>query len=226
MIKQRFFAGLVILLPLTITYMILKFIVNLVTKPFHHFVHDVLLEYGIASDHIWFVSHEQVIVIVSKVLILLFLLVFLFFIGFISRLFAHKIFVSITDSIMKNIPFVGRIYSACKDFTNALFSPKSETFSQVALVPYPSREHRSIGFISAELRNDFLPLETKEIVSVLIPGTPNPTVGFVLLFPKEDITLIDMSPQDAIRFIMSCGTSLPSSSSVSSIDLRQSPSHK
>lgn len=207
MLRKLFVAGLVILLPFAVTYTVIKFAVNLITKPFDSFVYEMLSDIGFTTGHFLTFTPDQLTHLLSKALIVIAITTLLFIIGFVSHWFAKRAIIYFTDQVVGKLPFVGKIYGACKDFTHALFSPKSNSFSQVVLAPYPSKDHLSIGLVSSEFENILIPSPEKEFVSVLIPGTPNPTIGFVLLYAKKDLIYLDMDTADAMRFIISCGTS-------------------
>jgi len=206
MIRKAFIAGLIILLPIAITYTIFVWIVHLITRPFHEFVHSILLEYQIIERGFLHLSTHQATDIIAKILICVTIIAFVFILGVVSHYFLLRFLVYISDSVVGKLPFIGKIYRSCKDFTNIVFSTKQSNFSQVVLVPYPSKDHRAIGLISGVFKNEAIAHDDKEMVSVLIPGTPNPTIGFVLIFPKSDITFIDMNVSEAIRFVISGGT--------------------
>ncbi len=220
MIRRIFLPGLVIFLPLCITYIIFSFLVNVITNPFHDIVHSLLIDFGMANNGLWGFTQAEVNTIISRALIIISLGLLLVLIGAISHRFAVKLFLYINDLVIGKLPIIGSIYSASKDFTHALFSPKSETFTQVVLVPYPSPIHRAIGLVTATLENDFLPSSSKKMISVLIPGTPNPTNGYVLLYPQEEVIYLNMSAKEALRFIMSCGTSQQYKSGLLQIDIK------
>jgi uncharacterized membrane protein len=207
--RKYFIAGLIVLLPLAITYWIIKLIVNLITTPFEEFVTAILLRFDLFTDGINILSHAQVISLLTKILILVSLVTFILLIGFIARWFLFRSIFHLADHALRKIPFVSKVYLACKDFTTALFSPKSDSFSQVVLVPFPSSSHYSIGLITSEFENQFLEGDDDQLVSVLIPGTPNPTIGFLLMFAKRSIRKTDVTVEQAIRFIMSAGSVLP-----------------
>jgi len=203
--KKHFVAGLIILLPLAITYLIIKFIINLITDPFHEFVTSLLLNY----NGFGLFSHEELINIVSKLLIIAFLFGFILLIGLIGRWFIFRSIIYVSDKILHAIPFVNRVYLACKDFTEAIFSPKAGSFNRVVLVPFPSIGQLSVGLVASEFKNNLISVDNDEFITVLIPGTPNPTIGFLLMFKKSQVISVDIKVQEALKYVMSCGSALP-----------------
>ena len=199
MMKKQFFAGLIILLPLVITYWIIKFITLAITGPFENLASTILIQTGFAEDS--FLLH-----LLSTFLILLALTLIILTVGLVGRWFVVHSFLQLIDKILHQLPFVNKVYLSCKDFTVALFSPKSDSFSQVVLVPFPSSSNRSIGLVTSQFKNEVLDTHADELISVLIPGTPNPTVGFLLMFSKNQVVFTDMRVEEALKYVMSCGS--------------------
>lgn len=207
--KKYFIAGLIVLLPLAITYLIFKLIVNTITGPFEDFVNTTLIHYNLLKDGWGIFSHAQIITALTKTLIVIALVLFVFIVGVIGRWVVLHSFWYVGDKAIRKIPFVNKIYMASKDFTTALFCPKSESFSQVVLVPFPSINHLCIGLVTSEFKTEALGADKKEFISVLIPGTPNPTIGFLLIFTRQQVINVDIKVDEAIKYIMTCGSVLP-----------------
>ncbi len=201
--KQKFLAGLIVLLPLVITYWIIRLIVSIITGPFDQLATSILQAWHLFPNGFWIFSQEQLIHIMSTIFILISLTILLIVVGAVARWVVFHMCFHMMDRVLHALPFVNKIYLSCKDFTSALFSPKSGSFNQVVLVPFPSAEHRSIGLITNEFSN---PALQDSYISVLVPGTPNPTVGFLLMFRRSQVTLLDMRVDEALKFVMSCGT--------------------
>lgn len=203
--KKHFVVGLIILLPLAITYLVFKFIINLITHPFEEFVTTLLLDY----QGFGIITHEELITIISKILIIVFLFGLILFVGFIGRWFLFRTLFYIFDRILHTIPVINKIYLACKDFTEAIFSPKAGSFNRVVLIPFPSAGQLSVGLVANEFQNDVITSQGEAYLSVLIPGTPNPTIGFLLMFKKSSVIECNITVQEALKYVMSCGSALP-----------------
>jgi uncharacterized membrane protein len=203
--KQKFVTGLAILLPITITLMIVTFLVNLLTKPFEGIVQSILGYYNLLGQPFLFLSAENVLVFTSKFLILVTLTSVTIFIGMVGQMFIVNHLLGFGDSLMHRIPIINRIYKAVQDVVKTLFTSEDTSFSQVVLVPFPHDKCLNIGLIA---RND-MPKDSdpkhQGLVSIFVPGTPNPTMGFLLLFRKEQLIYVDMKVEDALKFIVSCG---------------------
>ena len=202
--RKVFFTGLIILLPLTITIIIIRFFLNLVTGPFEKLTHSFLTQFSFFQNG----SNQPLMHIISIVLIILAGVLALSLIGFITRIFASRSFIHMGDRILRKIPLVKGIYTACKDFTDGLFSPKSGSFTQVVLFPFPSKGKIGIGLVTSEFSSN-IEGEEKMYASVLIPGTPNPMTGFLLVLPKTSLTYLSISVDEALKYMMSCGAYMP-----------------
>jgi uncharacterized membrane protein len=205
--KQRFLTGLIIILPVTITVWVISFLVHLCTKPFQNAASALLEKYNLFQTGWWIFSEEQVLRAATTLSILFALLIFLFLIGFIGQWFFFHIIMKGIDHMMLQVPLVNKVYKACREFTDVLFSPKSTSFSQVVWSPFPTAEQGAIGLVTNEV---FLPMpngEKKPFTTVLVPGTPNPTVGFLIMCPKETLTPTQLGIDTAMKWVISCGSS-------------------
>ena len=207
--KQIFLSGLVIFLPLMVTYLIIAFLVGLVTGPFERFFEALFHEFKIVTHGVWIFSREEVVHGVARTAILILLAVGLVILGHIASWMAIRGLISVSDRVLRSTPFVSKIYSSCKDFTEAIFSPKSGSFSNVVLLPFPSQDTFGVGLATATVHTDIMNPNGEELISVLVPGTPNPTAGFLFFLRKQSLTYLNTPANEAIRYIISCGASLP-----------------
>lgn len=203
--KRYFFAGLIILLPFALTVIIVAFFINLLTAPFESFVESTLAYYDILDRPFLFLSGEQVLIISSKVLILAVLFGFVLAIGFLAQMVLLNTFIGVGEYIIHRIPLINVIYKSAKEIVNTVFNIKKNAFSQVAIVPFPHSETYSLALVSSEQSTDSF----NQSISIFIPTTPNPTIGFMLMIKREDLIFIDMKVEDAIKCIVSCGIMFP-----------------
>lgn len=201
--KKNFLTGLVILLPIAITFWVIIFLVNLLTNPFLNTVKSLLSHYHI-------ISHPTFLIFISRLSILLFLFGIAVLAGFLARILFINYMFRLGDYLIHRIPFINKIYKAAQDVTHTLFGKEKTSFSQVVLVPFPHSKCYSIGFITEgkenQIRNN---PDFKEKVSILVPGTPNPLMGFMLIYKQEEIVYLDIKPEEAAKFVISCGVMLP-----------------
>lgn len=208
-IKKHFLTGVAILLPIVLTAIIVAFILNVLTKPFMGTIYSILRYYDLFNKPVLLFSGQQVLTLTSKVLALILLASVTMVLGSFGRLFFVKYLFSLIEKVIQYIPVVNKIYKATKDVVNTVFASDNHAFSQVVLVPFPHDRTSSIGFISRNDLPDGSEAHYQDLVSVFLPATPNPTVGFMLLFKKEQLVKVEMSVEEALKFIISCGVIYP-----------------
>jgi uncharacterized membrane protein len=207
--KKHLLTGLILLLPVVLTAWVIGFVVNFLTKPFMGLVSHFLQETHIANRGFLFLSPEQALMYSSQLIILACLFLLILFLGMITRWYLFRWFIQIGEDILHRLPFVNKIYKAAKDIVTHLFGQDKNSFKQVVLVPFPKEGIYTLGFLSQPVPKVFTGNLTHELISVFIPTTPNPTTGFTVMYPHHSIILIDMKPEDAIKFIVSCGMVTP-----------------
>ncbi len=207
--KKFFITGLVILLPLAVTIGILIFIVNFLTKPFVGFVSSFLAKFDIINRGILFLSPEQTVKYGSQLLILGMLFFFTILLGFIARWFFIKSLISLSDKVLHRIPLVNKVYKTSQEIIKTIFDSDKNSFQQVVMAPFPHPGSYVIGLVSRESPGMCSTAADAALLSVLIPTTPNPTTGFLLMYKKEELIFLDMKPEDAIKYIVSCGVITP-----------------
>ncbi|QVL57117.1 MAG: DUF502 domain-containing protein [Simkaniaceae bacterium] len=207
--KKYFITGLVILLPLAVTIAIVVFIVNFLTKPFIGIVSGFLKDFGILNKGFFFLSQEQVVLYGSKFLILICLFLFTLLLGVIARWFFFKALLNLSDKILHRIPLVNKVYKTTQEIIKTIFVTDKSAFKQVVMVPFPKPGTYVMGLVSRESPKICSDQAGSELFSVLVPTTPNPTTGFLLMYKKEDMIFLDLKPEHAIKYIVSCGVITP-----------------
>jgi uncharacterized membrane protein len=203
MMKKYFFTGLVTLLPLAATVWAVMFVVNLLTKPFMGIVTHLLNYLPIGS--------ENIIRIISQILILVTLFIFTWGIGILARRFFFKSMMKIGDQLLSHIPIANKIYKTAKEIFDTLLSGEKKTFQQVVMFPFPHRGSYVIGLISRDAPETCKQASQEELISVFVPATPNPLTGFLIMRPRSELIYLQMQPEDAIKYIVSCGVVPPES---------------
>lgn len=205
--KKYFITGFVTLLPLVLTAMIALFVVNILTKPFQGLIEGILHYSRIFNDGFFIFNNQQVVRFFSQILALAFFFAAVFLVGFLGSRFILNYFFGLVDQLFHQIPLINRIYKACKDVVTNLFQTQKKGFGQVVLVPFPYQGLLVLGFVTDDVHFS-LKGNSDNLVSVFIPATPNPTMGFILLYKKEEVMKIDMKPEEAFKSLISCGAML------------------
>lgn len=207
--KKYFVTGLVILLPLAVTIAIVAFVMNFLTKPFVGAVSTFLKEFDIINRGFLVFSPEQTLKYGSQILILICLVLFTLVLGMITRWFFFRSLISLSDKILHKIPLVNKVYKTTQEIIKTLFSQDKNTFKQVVMVPFPKPGSYVIGLVSRESPKQCTDKAGQKLYSVLVPTTPNPTTGFLLMYSEDEMITLDMKVEDAIKYIVSCGVITP-----------------
>ena len=129
-------------------------------------------------------------------------------IGWLSLSFLGKRLLNLFNNILQRIPILRTIYSAIVQMT-ATFTDTKKEKKNVVLVEYPRKGSWAVGFATKENEGEISNKTNKKLINVFVPTTPNPTSGFLLMFPKEDVIYLDLTFEEASKFIVSAGTSNP-----------------
>ena len=139
-------------------------------------------------------------------------LVFTVIVGWVAKGLIGRSLIRFAESLVNRMPVVRSIYSGVKQIAETVFAQSERSFQKACLIQYPRKDIWAIGFISTEARGEVnAKAETgSDLLSVFVPTTPNPTSGFLLFFPREDVIELDMSIEDAAKLVISAGLVYPS----------------
>ncbi len=189
--RNYFFAGIVVLIPLAITLYFTLFLIN---------ISSIILPKELNPNHYLPYNIPGVEIIISIFLIT--------FIGWLSLSFIGKKLLEVFNNILKRIPFLRTVYSAIVQMVET-FTKREEGQKNVVLVEYPRKGSWAVGFATKDNSGEITNKTKKNLVNVFIPTTPNPTSGFLLMFNKDEIIYLDMTFEEASKFIVSAGTFNP-----------------
>ncbi|WP_425046332.1 DUF502 domain-containing protein [Primorskyibacter sp. S87] len=138
-------------------------------------------------------------------------LVFTVLVGWIAKGIIGRSLISFAESLVDRMPVVRSVYSGIKQISETVFAQSERSFEKACLIQYPRRGIWAIGFISTTARGEVsVRAETGgQLLSIFVPTTPNPTSGFLLFFPAEDVIELDMSVEDAAKLVISAGLVYP-----------------
>ena len=188
-LRNYFFTGIIVLIPIGFTLYLSKFLINLTAK---------LVPQGLNPNTYLPYYIPGIEIILS--------IIFITIVGGLSLSFLGKKFLQIIDDLFKKIPILRTIYSAIAQMTESFRNPDGNKKS-VVLLEYPRKGSWAVGFATKE---NFGEIKTKlniDLVNVFVPTTPNPTSGFLLMIPKDDLIYLNMTFEEASKFIVSAGTS-------------------
>ena len=189
LLRNYFITGVVVLIPIGFTLYLSKVLIGLSSKILPENINpNSYLPYEIPGIEI------------------LISLIFITIVGGLSLSFLGKRILKLIDDLFKRIPFLRTIYSAIVQMTET-FSNKDNDKKSVVLIEYPRKGVWAVGFATKENTGEMAKKTNKKLINVFVPTTPNPTSGFLLMFPIEDVIYLDMTFEEASKFIVSAGTS-------------------
>ena len=191
-LRNYFVTGVVVLIPIGITLYLTKFIIQISSN---------IIPKEINPNHYLPFSIPGIEILLSILLITL--------IGGLSLSFLGKKILQLIDDLFKRIPFLRTIYSAIVQMTDS-FANKNNDKKSVVLIEYPRKGSWAVGFATKKNKTEISKKAGKDLINVFVPTTPNPTSGFLLMFPEDEVLYLDMTFEEASKFIVSAGTSNPS----------------
>ena len=188
-IRNYFITGVVVLIPIGFTLYLTKILIGISSN---------LIPKNLNPNHYLPFDIPGVEILISILLITI--------VGGLSLSFFGKRILKLIDDLFQRIPFLRTVYSAIVQMTET-FSKKNDDTKSVVLVEYPRKGVWAVGFATKENTGEMADKTKKKLINVFVPTTPNPTSGFLLMFPIEDVIYLNMSFEEASKFIVSAGTS-------------------
>jgi len=189
-LRNYFITGVVVLVPIGITLYLTKFIISISSKLIPSEINpNSYLPYSIPGLEI----------LISIIIITI--------AGGLSLSFIGKKFLQYFNDLLKKIPILRSIYSAIGQMTETFAPNKKNSKKSVVLIEYPRKGSWAVGFATKDNKGEISRKTSKKLINVFVPTTPNPTSGFLLMFPKEEVIYLDMTFEEASKFIVSAGTS-------------------
>jgi len=188
-LRNYFIAGVVVLIPIGFTLYLTKILIGISSN---------ILPKNINPNSYLPFNIPGVEILIS--------IIFITLVGGISLSFFGRRILKLIDDLFKRIPFLRTVYSAIVQMTET-FSKKDDNQKSVVLVEYPRKGVWAVGFATKENKGEMAEKTNKRLINVFVPTTPNPTSGFLLMFPIEDVLYLNMTFEEASKFIVSAGTS-------------------
>ena len=194
-LKNCFLTGLLVILPISITVYVIWILIRGM---------DAILKY-IPAKYL----PETYLQIHIPGLGLILVVILVFVVGLLTRNFIGRKIVHLGENIVDRIPLVRILYTGVKQLLEPLFLQKTNGFKRVALIEYPRRGVHVIGFVTGESKGEVQNKTSKNMMNVFVPTTPNPTSGFYILIPEDEVVYLNMSVEDAFKLIISGGIVSP-----------------
>lgn len=194
-LKRWFIVGLLIWVPIGVTVFVVQFLFDLFDRLLgllpHRYQPQVMWGFDIPG-----------LGLIAAILLLIFT-------GMLTGNLVGRRVVEWAERLVARIPFVRAIYGSAKQVAHTMFSADGQGFRRAVLVPYPYRGSYALAFITATTLGEVQEKTGAEVTAVFVPTTPNPTSGFILLVPREDIVELEMTVDEALKMIISLGVVIP-----------------
>ena len=188
-LRNYFITGIVVLIPIGVILYLTRFFIRVSSKL-------------IPAE----INPNNYLPILIPGLEIILAIIFITLIGYLSLSFIGKKILQLFNDLLKRIPILRTIYSAIGQMAETL-APKRKSKKSVVLVEYPRKGSWAVGFATKDNKGEISKKTNQKLVNVFVPTTPNPTSGFLLMFPKKEIIYLDMNFEEASKFIVSAGTS-------------------
>ena len=188
-LRNYFITGVVVLIPIGFTLYLSKVLIGISSN---------LIPKNLNPNHYLPFDIPGIEILISILLITI--------VGGLSLSFFGRRILKLIDDLFKRIPFLRTVYSAVVQMTET-FSKKDDNKKSVVLIEYPRKGVWAVGFATKENTGEMAEKTNKKLINVFVPTTPNPTSGFLLMFPIEDVIYLNMTFEEASKFIVSAGTS-------------------
>lgn len=194
-VKRWIVAGLLVWVPLGVTFLVVKFLINLTDRTL------LLLPEAYQPENLFGFNIPGLGVALTILGVIVTGMIF-------ANLFGRRV-VRAWEDLLARIPLVRSVYSSVKQITETLFSSSGKSFRQVVMVEYPRRDLWTLAFVTGDTAKMFDELAGEDLVNIYVPTTPNPTSGFFLMAPKTDIIPLDISVEVGLKLILSTGVVVP-----------------
>lgn len=196
-LRNAFLSGLLLLAPITVTWIVFSALFEKVgggfNDTFFFFIPESLRQYTV----VWNILATAIVVLLVTLL------------GLVSRWVLGQYFGGLAERFIQSIPGVSNVYNTVKQIVDTFGAQNRNLFSKVVLVQFPRPGVYAIGFLTNKSQGEIQARTTTELWTIFIPTSPNPTSGFLLLLPKNEITALDMTVGEGMKMIISGGAVIP-----------------
>ena len=190
--RKNVITGIITALPIFITFIFLKWLMNLFHNKLNFFPQRVFPD-------------NKILIITSEIILFSFIIFLLYLIGVLTHHYLGKKMIKTGDIFLNKIPLIRNIYMGSKQILASFTVSNKKAFRKVVMIEYPRRGIKSLGFMTGEIKIIKKSGKNSKLISVFLPSTPNPTTGYLLLLLQQDVQYVDISVEDAIKLIISGG---------------------
>jgi uncharacterized membrane protein len=194
-LRNYLIGGLLIWIPIMVTVWVVRFLSGILDQSL------LLLPPSWRPEAVFGMYIPGLGVILSLLLLLLTGLL-------VKNLFGGQMIAGL-ESLVRRIPVVGAVYGGAKTFSETVLTDKGKSFKQVVMVEFPRKGVYSIGFITSHDLEEVQARTAQDVTCVFVPTTPNPTTGFIILVPKNEVVHLDMTVDEAFKMLLTLGVVVP-----------------
>ncbi len=205
-LRGNFFTGLIVIAPISLTIWLIWSAIGLIDSWVLPFVPD-------AYNPALFIARYFNIQVDVRGIGVVFFLVFTVFVGWLAKGLIGRSLLRWSEQLVQSLPVIRSVYGGLKQITETVLAQGSSSFEKACLIEYPRRGIWAVAFISTDAKGEIARHAETSMVSVFLPTTPNPTSGFLLFIPKEDVFMLDMTVEDAAKLVISAGLVYPNGKS-------------
>ena len=199
-LRNAFLTGLILLTPLGVSLFVFEWLVNNIGGRFSN-----RILYFIPT--LW--RQNEDLQLIWNILATVILVLAVTLLGYMSRYFVGKWFLSATENILDKVPFINTVYKTVKQIVQTFSSQQRAVFKKTVMIEYPRKGVWVLGFLTSETKGETQVRTQQKLRNIFVPTTPNPTSGFLLMFPEDEVHELDMSIGDGMKMIISGGAVVP-----------------
>lgn len=199
-LRNAFISGLLLIAPVGVTIFVLNFLIQRIGVPTRR-----LLFFFIPSNQSGFVWIEYTLYLLAILLVACLITL----LGWLSKLLIGRVLVNSFERLVDTVPLVRSVYNTVKQIRDTFVQQEKAVFQQSVLIEYPRRGVWALGFLTGEGKGEIQHRTSSDLLNVFLPTTPNPTSGFLLMLPREDVHPLEMTIPDAMKLIISGGAVVP-----------------
>lgn len=203
-LRANFLTGLIVVAPISMTIWLIWTVVGVIDGWVLPFIPE---RYNPAD---WINSRVHIGIDIRGIGVIVFL-VFTITVGWIGKGLIGRSLLGWSERVVLSLPLVRSVYSGVKQITETVLAQGNSSFEKACLVEYPRRGMWAVGFVSTDAKGEISERASTPLLSIFLPTTPNPTSGFLLFVPREDVIYLDMSVEDAAKLVISAGLVYPNS---------------
>lgn len=207
-LRNNFIAGLLVVLPIVVTILILRFVIitinSYLLEPITSFLR-IYVKPALPTQ----LANVTLLAVLAKLFIFVGLIGLVVLVGLMTRIILFRKIISSGENILARLPLVNKIYVTIRQISHAFLGREKSVFQKVALIEYPRKGIYSIGFVTRKSLGEVQAKTKETLVNIFVPTTPNPTSGVLLMVPEEDIIYMDMTVEQGLKLVISGGAVAP-----------------